>query len=154
MDTQVIEFLGRNYLVNQLLEAGLEVARPERDKGIDLIAYLDEGDVFVAVPIQMKASSERSFSISRKYHKFPNMLLVYVWQLRSDLKSEIYAMTYAESVKIGDEMGWTQTSSWKDNNHYSSTTVGSRLQDCLEPYRVTLETWKPLIRKVAGHGSD
>ena len=63
MDTQVIEILGRNRLVDELLLAGLEVALPERDRGIDLIAYVDLVDSaasFAAVPIQMKAASARS----------------------------------------------------------------------------------------------
>ena len=41
VDSQVIELLGRNRLVSELLRAGLEVAIPARDRGIDLIAYLD-----------------------------------------------------------------------------------------------------------------
>ena len=41
MDTQTTELVGRNFLVSELLRAGLEVARPERDRGIDLVAYVD-----------------------------------------------------------------------------------------------------------------
>ncbi len=33
MDTQVVELLGRNKLVSDLLRAGLEVALPMRDRG-------------------------------------------------------------------------------------------------------------------------
>jgi len=36
-DSQVIELLGRNLLVAELLQAGLEVALPIRDRGIDLV---------------------------------------------------------------------------------------------------------------------
>ena len=76
LDTQVIELLGRNRLVSELLRAGLEVAVPARDRGIDLIAYLDLIDPqdeakdpasagrvqrFAARPIQMKAASQQSF---------------------------------------------------------------------------------------------
>ncbi|MHB2036215.1 MAG: hypothetical protein ACYCPW_05680 [Nitrososphaerales archaeon] len=43
MDTQLVELAGRNWLTSELLKAGLEVARPERDRGIDLIAYVDRG---------------------------------------------------------------------------------------------------------------
>ena len=57
LDTQLVELVGRNWLTVQPLQAGLEVARPERDRGIDLIAYrdLDEKQQFLAYPIQMKA---------------------------------------------------------------------------------------------------
>jgi len=82
MDSQTIELVGRSQLTSELLRAGLEVALPLRDRGIDLVAYADTGDgvtAFTAVPIQMKAASERSFSIDRKYDKFPNLLHAYVW---------------------------------------------------------------------------
>ena len=55
-DTQKIEIIGRNRLINELLAADLEVAQPLRDRGIDLIAYLDIDDAidrFVAFPIQL-----------------------------------------------------------------------------------------------------
>lgn len=38
-----MELIGRILLVGELLRDGLEVALPERDRGIDLIAYV-EGD--------------------------------------------------------------------------------------------------------------
>jgi hypothetical protein len=53
-DTQVVEVLGRNRLVNELLLAGVEVAIPVRDKGVDLIAYIDHVSKvtnFSALPI-------------------------------------------------------------------------------------------------------
>jgi len=52
MDPQLVELAGRNWLTSQLLQAGLEVARPERDRGIDLIAYrdMDERNRFLAYP--------------------------------------------------------------------------------------------------------
>lgn len=43
LDTQQLELIGRSLLVGELLRDGLEVALPERDRGIDLIAYV-EGD--------------------------------------------------------------------------------------------------------------
>jgi len=54
MDSQTIEILGRNRLVDELLVAGLEVATLLRDRGIDLIAYVDlaaDASKFAAVPI-------------------------------------------------------------------------------------------------------
>ena len=71
--------MGRNRLIEQLLEAGLEVALPLRDHGIDLIAYADRRDPsFVACPIQMKAGTLKSFGIDRKYEKFPNLIHAFV----------------------------------------------------------------------------
>jgi hypothetical protein len=59
-----VELAGRNWLASELLRAGLEVARPERDRGIDLIAYLDLDErvsSFLACPIQMKAATGALF---------------------------------------------------------------------------------------------
>ena len=39
-DKQASSIIGRNWLVSELYLAGIEVARPERDHGIDLIAFL------------------------------------------------------------------------------------------------------------------
>ena len=39
LDSQQVEILGRNLIKASLIEAGIEVATPERDNGIDLIAY-------------------------------------------------------------------------------------------------------------------
>lgn len=72
--------LGR--LVNDLLRSGVEVATPVRDRGVDLIAYVDLDEQigrFAAVPIQIKAATRRSFSIDQKYAKFPDLLLAFVW---------------------------------------------------------------------------
>lgn len=84
-DTQLVEIIGRNRLINELLVAGIEVAQPLRDRGIDLIAYIDiddEVEKFTAIPIQMKAASARVFSINRKYEKFlPNLVIAFVWGL-------------------------------------------------------------------------
>src|SRR5690348_6901400 len=115
MDTQTIEIIGRNRLVNELLAAGLEVALPLRDHGIDLIAYVDKGEQvteFHGCPIQMKAASSHAFSINKKYKKFPNLLIAYVWGLDNPGNAVTYALTYEQSVSIGERMGWTQTGSW------------------------------------------
>lgn len=57
-----------------VLRAGIEVARPERDRGVDLIAYVDRDarlGRFVARPIQMKAATKRVFSLDPKCANFP-----------------------------------------------------------------------------------
>lgn len=81
-DTQQVEILGRNRLINELVSADLEVALPLRDRGVDLIAYADldsQTAAFAGCPIQLKASSERYFGVHRKYAKFANIILAYVW---------------------------------------------------------------------------
>ncbi len=58
-DGQTIEIIGRNWLISELYRSGIEVARPERDHGVDLIAFidLDQSGRFVGRPIQLKASN-------------------------------------------------------------------------------------------------
>lgn len=147
LDSGLVELVGRNFLTAQLLQAGLEVALPVRDRGIDLIAYADLGgnvDRFVGRPIQLKAALNRSFSIDRKYQKFPDLLIAHVWGLDDLAKSCCYLMSHAESVAIGNEMGWTQTVSW-EKGYYMTTSPSKKLLALLEPYRMTAEAWWPRI---------
>jgi len=143
MDTQLIEVLGRNQLTDELLRAGLEVARPVRDRGIDLIAYADletKVESFVARPIQMKAASKRSFSLNQKYAKFPNLLIAYVWHLALPDDVTTFALAYNEAFGVAEKMGWTTTPSWQSGS-YSNTRPGKRLRELLEPFRMTPERW-------------
>jgi hypothetical protein len=149
-DSQVIELLGRNLLVAELLQAGLEVALPIRDRGIDLIAYADVGEElleFSACPIQMKAASKSSFSINSKYGVFPGLLIAYVWNVADPGKTVTYALTHDEAVAVAEKMGYTQTPSWKTGS-YSCTRIGVRLLQLLEPYRMEPEKWRTKVRKI------
>lgn len=113
VDGQTVEIIGRNFLVSQLVADGLEVARPERDRGVDLIAYLDldEAGRFVACPIQMKAATTASFSLFRKYERIAQLLLVYVWNAQQPDQASAYALRYHEAKAVANEMGWTRTES-------------------------------------------
>jgi hypothetical protein len=137
VDTQTVEIIGRNYLVSMLVSDGLEVARPERDRGIDLIAYLDldETGRFVACPIQMKAPATASFSLSGKYERIAQLLLAYVWYANDPDRACAYALRYNEAKGVADEMGWTRTESWR-RGAYSTTRPSHRLQKLLDPHRM------------------
>src|SRR5215469_8210906 len=96
-DTQLTEIYGRNRLINDLLRSGVEVATPVRDRGVDLVAYVDideQSGRFTAVPIQIKAATQRSFSIDKKYAKFPDLLLAFVWGVGQPETAAIYALSY------------------------------------------------------------
>ena len=87
MDTQAKEIIGQNILVNQLIRAGLEVAFPIRDRGIDLIIYSDRPEAehdFSAIAIQMKVSSGKGFSVNKIFEKTAQLLIVYVWDIESE----------------------------------------------------------------------
>src|ERR1700722_2200821 len=107
VDAQLVELAGRNWLASTLLRAGIEVARPERDRGVDLIAYIDlDEDIknFVACPIQMKAATRKVFSLDPKYAKFPNLILAYVWNLELPSETKCFALTYPEAHQVATDM--------------------------------------------------
>lgn len=150
-DKQATEIIGRNWLVSELYLAGIEVARPERDHGIDLIAFLDldESGRFIACPLQMKATRRKSFDVHRRFGKFPNLLLVYVWSVGDSPVA--YCLTYPQAEEIAREMGWTETDSWQKGGKTGRPGYGTRrpspkLEALLEPHRMTTrERWKKTI---------
>jgi hypothetical protein len=147
LDTQVIELIGRNRLGSELLHAGLEIAVPARDRGIDLIVYADlssQVKAFTACPIQMKAASNRSFSLFRKYEKFANLIIAYVWFVDDPQKTETYALTYPEALEVATEMGWTKTESWARDG-YSTTSPSDKLLNILAKHRMTKEKWREKV---------
>jgi hypothetical protein len=148
MDSQVVELLGKNRLTNDLLRAGLEVARPERDRGVDLIAYADlaeENPRFRARPIQMKASRGEQFSIQRKYERISDLILAFVWHVEAT-ESPIYALPHDEAIRIGAERGWTATPSWTRDGHYTTQKPPRDLKEQLAYSRATPERWRALIQ--------
>ena len=160
MDDQQTELVGRNWLVSQLLRDGVEVARPERDRGVDLIAYLDresDGERFVAYPIQMKAAARFNFGFARKYERFPNLLFAFVWDLDDPGRTSAACMTLAEVVDSCEQLGWTTTGSWEGTTAsarrggagYSTRHRSVRLDALLTPYVMNPGDWLAKLRAVA-----
>lgn len=148
MDTQTIEIIGRNRLVEQLLEAEVEVAFPVRDRGIDLIAYIDTGEqvsTFAACPIQLKVASEKSFSYDQKYEKFPNLLHVVMWNVAVAAAEVTYALTHQDIVAVGKVMGHASSASW-EAGRYSSSSPSKKLIATLKPYQMAQEKWRQVIK--------
>ena len=148
LDTQLVELLGRQRLIAALVDDGLEVAFPFRDRGIDLIAYADlsrQVPAFRARPIQMKAATTQRFSLRTKYERISNLLLVYVWNVGARASPEFFAMKYEQAFAVAEASGWTTTPSWKTGHSYSAS-VGKKLRDRLEPFCMTPERWKPVLR--------
>jgi hypothetical protein len=146
-DSQKVELLGRNRLIDELLRDNLEVALPVRDRGIDLIAYADLSDKvssYVARPIQMKAAWKKSFAIDRKYQRFPGLVIAYVWHLDSRNEAITYAMDYLQCCAVAEQMGWTRTASW-GRGGYASNAPGKRLLSLLEPFQMRTGSWWKLI---------
>ena len=135
MDSQVLELLGRNRLIDELLRTGLEVALTS----------------FTACPIQMKAYSGCGFSIDAKYAKFPSLLLAHIWYIDAPEDEVTFAMTCPEALAVSDLMGWTKTASW-GKGYYANTSPGMKLRELLEPYRMSRDSWWPKVARVVGRG--
>ena len=147
LDTQMIELLGRSRLIDQLLRAGLEVALPQRDRGVDLIAYADlsaQVDRFSARPIQMKASSKRAFSLNQKYARISDLIMAYVWHVNAPEQTVIHALTYEQALSVAERAGWTKTASWATGS-YSTSRPSKRIEALLEPFRMTPAKWRELV---------
>jgi hypothetical protein len=148
-DKQRVEILGRNRLIDELMRDNVEVAVPLRDRGIDLIAYLDIADglqSYVARPIQMKAAWSRAFAIQRKYAKFHDLIIAYVWNLGAAADAVTYALSYAEAVNIAERLGWTRTNSWQ-RGEYVSNTPSQALVELLEPFKMRAGSWQERLRR-------
>ena len=137
-DTQNVELAGRNLLATSLQLAGIEVARPERDHGIDLVAYLDKGS-FQAVPIQLKVSSAEHFGVWPRYNEFPQLILVFLWRVHNNPR--FFALTQDQSLKVAETMGWTETRSFRGEISSGSAGYGTRspskeLRKILDSYEI------------------
>jgi hypothetical protein len=148
VDTQLQEIRGRNILVNELIRGGLEVARPERDKGIDLIAFTQHTEDFLACPVQLKASVKRAFIVHRKYVSFPTMLHAFVWRL--DDVPEIIALTWMDLRAFAERHGWDRQESWAKHHYWRVPDAKGALLAELQPFRMDSapERWVELVRGV------
>ena len=139
LDSQQVEIVGRHIVIANLIAAGIEVAQPIRDRGIDLIAYGDGkgGGEFQACPIQIKASTNEGFNLDKKYERFHNLRIVYVWKARVPADSEIYALTYAQAQAVIQGMGYDITQSWdRENGRYAVTKPSLKLKKILQGHQI------------------
>ena len=147
LDSQIVELLGRQRLIGELIRDGLEVAVRARDRGVDLIAYADlsrQVSRFASRPIQMKASTTSGFGVDQKYARISDLILAYVWHLADPQAAVTYALPYVEAVKVAEAMGWTKTASWLQGQ-YSTSSPSKRLLTLLEPYRMSGGRWWALV---------
>ena len=137
-DSQLVEIAGKHLLISRLVAAGYEVAEPLRDRGIDLIVYRDKNG-FSALPLQMKASTQESFSLDRKYEKFSNLLIAYVWNVNAGEKGDVYLLTFDQALGVMEAKGYSRTDSWIKNGYYFVRNAGKELKELLKPYRMQLQ---------------
>jgi hypothetical protein len=135
--------------MSQLIQAGLEVAQPARDRGIDLIAYRDRNreEGFRALPIQVKAFSKEIFALEAKYERTSDLLIVYIWNLMDSARTESFALTYWQALQIAKEMGLTKTASWRAGGRYVSSKPPERLKRKLRKFKISPEKWPKLLER-------
>ncbi len=153
LDTQVVELLGRQRLIAELFRDGLEVAIPARDRGVDLIAYADlsrQVARFASRPVQMKASTAGGFSVDRKYERFADLIIAYVWHV-GEIAPVTCAMTHADAVGVAEAMGWTKTAAWRAGI-YTTTKPSKRLLELIELHRMGPGQWWALVVGTDGPG--
>ncbi len=149
-DSQITELAGKHLLISQLTAGGLEVAVPVRDRGVDLVAYLDRGnppDDFVACPIQVKSSTGEGFSLDRKYEKVPNLILAYVWHVGRPAAFSVYALSYAEALEVLRRKGHTKASCWK-KGYWNISKADKQLVQLLGRYKMTPQKWADKVASV------
>ena len=149
-DGQLTEIAGKHVLISRLVAAGFEVAEPLRDKGIDLLAYRDGegGKDFAAYPIQLKASSHESFSLDKKYERFPRLLIAYVWNVQAPERSDVYALTFSDALQVMEKKGYAKTESWTKKGYYFVRSAGPELKEMLEPYKMTTKRWQEKLQAI------
>jgi len=148
LDTQRKELVGRAALEAELIKHGFEVARPYRDKGIDLIAYLDEpSSLFFARPIQLKAASATPFGLDRKYEKIGGIVLAYVWNIFDTPR--FFLMNYKEAEAIIPDAR-KQTPSWAKGG-WSWKKAPREVEIALKPFE---NRWEWLRAEIRGSASN
>lgn len=152
MDSQQIELVGTMAFEAELLRQGFEVAKPRRDRGIDLIIYTDNpAEPFRAVPMQLKVSSDAAFSLDRKYAHFNRLVLVYVWHIHT--QPRYYCLTYQEAMAvIGDKS--LATPSWSERGYYSMSTVSKEKRQLIEHYEHRWEWLRHYLSASFVHAGD
>ena len=134
-DGQLVEIVNTHKVIASALEAGLEVARPERDDGVDLIIYSRKGGPWVSAPVQIKSR----FNIQKKYDERPGLVMCFV------CGETIYVLTHEKAKEIATARGYTNTESWNKPGGGYSCTVGDALAEDLRPWIATRERWASLL---------
>jgi hypothetical protein len=149
MKAQDVESVGTALLQAELARQGFEVAKPIFDRGIDLIVFSSESPhEFRALPIQVKAASAESFVVNKKYQKFGDLILAYVWGVES--QPRFFLLTYDEAVSLLGSA--KETRSWRDAGAYSWTRrVDNRRKRAMEEYE---SRWEWLRARLAASHPD
>jgi hypothetical protein len=145
----MIELLGRNHLVAQLIEDDVHAAVPMWDQGVDLLAYYGGTDRLVARPLQLKVAETTRWGVYQKYEKVQGLLMVYIWNVRRSADIEIYAMSYTEALNHLTTSGpYTNSKSWIEMGGYDMAPAqNSKMWDSLQPFRMQKGMWRERLER-------
>jgi hypothetical protein len=142
LDNQQVECLARQALTAALTADGLEVARPERDCGIDLLAYTVNPPRMM--PIQMRAETAAGYSVEKKHAGIDSLIMVYVWNACSLGGEQFFAMRWSEAAEIADRLSYA----WDSRGRWISTRPPARLIAAIESHRVSPGGWSALLESL------
>lgn len=119
------------FLAEKLSEAGIRLAFPEFDNGIDFIAYTTDNH-FLSAPVQLKASTKEGFQTDKKYLHIPGLRIVYLWHVGLDMtKIRAFCLPYHKAEEIVD----IQERSRKNDVYF--TQASNRLLEELRKFEVS-----------------
>lgn len=141
LDSQQKELIARAAFEAELIRRGFEVARANRDKGIDLIVFLDEpSKPFSARPIQLKASSGTRFGLQQQYAVTDGLILAYAWNILT--APRFFLLGYADAERLLPENA-KKTRAWLEGRAYSWPKAPQAIEHGLKPH----EDWVPWLRR-------
>jgi hypothetical protein len=151
-DAQTIALLGRDRVIEQLHRAGLEVALPRRDHGIDVIAYVDKEEAFQALPIQVKSSAGFRWVVNQKYGSFAEIVIAFALHLADEEKAVVYVLPHTENRAIAERLGLTQrAATWlrpkraAQGGYIWIDRPTPDLMAELKPHRASSDLWRSLV---------
>jgi hypothetical protein len=146
LDSEGVAIVAQNRLIEQLVQAGVDVAVPARRHGFDLIAYLvprERSENFGACPIRMKAAHGKAFGIDNTFESIANLLNVFVWGVGTETTS-IFALTNRELSAVADQLGYSLSPAFQ-KGLYPQQQSAKNLTEALEPFRMNVDSWRTKI---------
>jgi hypothetical protein len=146
VESETIEVVGRNRVIEDLLLAGLQVAVPLKAQEFDLIAYgelSERSTSFSGCPIQVKASQGRSFKLDQRFDRVANLIHAFVWGIGTG-QVTTYALNQREVVEVAEALGYTLAQSWQ-KDLYASAPHAKTLVELIEPFRMSPEAWRKKV---------
>ena len=141
MQPTQVEVLGRAWLTGQLLRVGIDLARPDRDTGVDLIAY--PADLAWFCPMQLKVVTGDGITVWRKYVGLP-LAVVYVFLGTTDggLGRRRDTQTFVMSPEQACDLPRRCRRHFAPEHlTYRFDPIHSALHELLELYTVADEQW-------------